>query len=328
MFLNSNNYGNFTSYKVNDISEFLVSEYNIIPREIKIYNNAMDNTVLEINQRYIMKIYETKTKKFLQKSLKLFNQYKTFYCIELHPNKFNDAISRFASKPVVLYKKAQGQISENFIKNLQLMQDFHTSGYQGKRILNLKKEIQNSQKRIQSYWTSNVKNRLITDNRYKSYHIICDKLRLLKTVTMSYIVKDSWNYGIVHGDCNPQNILICKDKYKFLDFDSIRYNYQLYDLIDLLLKYTDRPDIVLEKKILKKHYQILNKTDDFQKKYDTINTLACYKGFEMALSTEYYCYEMHKFTEIVLHKFFITTLNRLISNVNFRLKEINNERNN
>ena len=46
----------------------------------------------------------------------------------------------------------------------------------------------------------------------------------------------------------------------------------------------------------------------------------------MMLSTEYFCFVVNKFSEDVLNKYFLTTIDRLYKNVEIRLMELKNAR--
>ncbi len=115
--------------------------------------------------------------------------------------------------------------------------------------------------------------------------------------------------------------MITGNKNYFIDFDNIKYDYQIYDLVSLLLKYTAVPVILKEKKILQKYY-FKTEGKKFDKLYNLINIIACYKGMEMILSTEYYCFIVNKFSEIVLNNCFMLTLDELNENIKIRMGEV------
>lgn len=79
--------GNFTPYIKQEIISFLDSEYGLKASKLKIFNNAMDNTVIDIDNHYILKIYENKTPSFVKSSIIHYKKFRDFYCINLIANK-------------------------------------------------------------------------------------------------------------------------------------------------------------------------------------------------------------------------------------------------
>jgi len=318
MVLNKEIIGNFTPYRTDELKAFLKNAYAADVRQFYLYTNALDNTVIDVDHEYILKIYETKSFEHIKKAIELYENFKDYYSIRLVSNKEGKYLIDYKNKPALLYYKALGRRSNSLVNNLILMQKFHQFGYCGQRNFHLKVELNKIRAQTELYLCADLQAKLKGKARYKRYDAIFRRLKKIKYNDMMFEVA----YGITHGDCNPNNILTYHKVCHFIDFDNISYNYQIYDLISLLLKYRERPIIEKEKALLRKRYFLQYENNDFDGFYDTINLMCCHKGLEMILSTEYYCFVINKFSEKVLDKYFMAVLNGLLENIEVRLKEL------
>lgn len=315
MALNKKTIGNFTPYFTEDIKSFLEKEYAINVGKLNLYTNALDNTVLDIDNNYILKIYETKQSQNISLAIDFYQRFQKYYCIDLCRTVNGQYLSTYMNKPVVCYKKSKGRRSAGLCNNLIFFKRFHQSESYWKE-LNLEEEISKIKSQISFYLPPSLKEMLIKRKRYYRYKAVLNQLEKINTGRFFKAT-----YGITHGDCNPNNLLTCKGKYHFIDFDNIGYDYQIYDLVSFLLKYKETPSIRNEKCMLNKYY-FKTQRDVFDDTYNIINLFCCYKGLEMILSTEYYCFIVNKFSECVLDKFFLTNLDKLYNNIKIRLKEL------
>ena len=91
-----------------------------------------------------------------------------------------------------------------------------------------------------------------------------------------------------------------------------------------MLKYANTPNTFEELKIIQEYMKITGfyKSDNLYVLYILINVISCYKGLLMALSTEYYCFEKHKFSLKIMNNLFLENILSLVDNVKFRLEEV------
>lgn len=132
------------------------------------------------------------------------------------------------------------------------------------------------------------------------------------------------SYGFIHGDCSPDNLIKLQHDVSFLDFDSIKIDFQLFDLTDLLLKYSNEPKQNEELNFIQEYIKITGfyKSNELMYLYNILNVISCYRGLLMALSTEYYCFEKQKFSPEVMGTFFLKKVLLLANNVKYRLREL------
>lgn len=314
--------GNFTPYKKQDIITLLSECYQIFPKQLSVYNNAMDNTVIDIDNQYILKIYETKSVEFVKNSLDALIYFNKFYPLEIQKSKNDELICYIYSKPSLVYKKIHGTSSNNLLMLSNHLATFHKCSFLSHIELNIPLLLDELSEKINFYFNHNVKRELQKKNRLNIYELLIKEL-----YSQSYYINMHTQllpYGFIHGDYSPSNVIKCNSQFHFLDFDSLHKDFQLWDLIDLLLKYTPYPCIAKELKTM----HLYTKNTGFYKNttlsylYCLINLIASYKGIIMALSTEYYCFEKGKFTLEVMNSFFLKRVLHIISNVRFRLENL------
>ncbi len=322
MLINFNNdvIGNFTAYSKKDIKSFLFAEYSIKAKELNIFNNAMDNTVIDIDGLYILKIYETKTFSFIKSSLNNYQKFKKFYCIDLINSKSGSEIVFFNYKPTILYKKASGCFQNDWSILISHISKFHKAACLSFRQLDLEKTILKILQQINFYFNDTVCRELEKRNRLTIYENLILELSKINFKPQPLLL----SYGFIHGDCSPDNLIKLKQCISFLDFDSIKLGFQLYDLTDFLLKYSDEPKQDEELKIIQEYIKITGfyKNYELMCLYNTLSMLSCYRGLLMALSTEYYCFEKKKFLPEIMDAFFLKRVLALVNNVKYRLKEL------
>ena len=312
--------GNFTPYNKKEITYFLFAEYNIQAKELNIFNNAMDNTVIDIDNCYILKIYETKTYTFIKSSLNNYQKFKNFYGIDLINSKNGSEIVFFKSKPTILYKKVSGWFQNDLSMLISHISKFHKAGCLSFRQLDLEKTILEMVQQINFYFNENVYKALKSCNRLRVYENLISGLSKIKLQPQNM----SLSHGYIHGDCSPDNLIQQRHNISFLDLDSIKTDFQLFDLTDLLLKYSDEPKQNEELKIIQEYIKITGfyKSSELLCLYNILNVISCYRGLLMALSTEYYCFEKQKFLPKVMDAFFLKKVLLLINNTKYRLKEL------
>lgn len=322
MLINSKNdiIGNFTPYNKKDIISFLFAEYDIKAHELNIFNNAMDNTVIDIDERYILKIYETKTFHFIKSSLNNYQKFKEYYCIDLINGKNGSDICFFNTKPTVLYKKVSGCFQNDLLALISHISKFHKAGCSSFRQLDLEKTILEITQQIDFYFNDKVYKELEKRNRLTIYKNLIAGLSKIKLKPQNLPL----SHGFIHGDCSPDNLIKLRHDVSFLDFDSIKTDFQLFDLTDLLLKYSDEPKQDEELKIIQEYIKITGfyKSSELMCLYNMLNVISCYRGLLMALSTEYYCFENRKFSPEVMDAFFLKKVLLLANNTKYRLKEL------
>lgn len=312
--------GNFKRYLRQDILFLLSENYAINAKKLKVYNNAMDNTVIDVDNKYILKIYETKSLKEIKESLLNFKQFKKFYTLQIIKNKQGKYLGFIYSKPYLLYEKIQGHFSHNLLSLINYISDFHKFGFSSYKEINSDLLISELSQKINFYITPNVKRELQKRGRFDVYKYLINEISSISlSKNITYL-----SYGFIHGDCSPSNIIENITGMHFLDFDCLHENFQFWDIIDLLLKYYNKPNFDKELKII----DIYIKRTGFYKRNDLlyfnkfINFVACYKGILMALSTEYYCFEKRKFTSEVLDSLFLSQVLKLINNIKYRLERL------
>lgn len=310
--------GNFTPYPRKRIVMFLKEQYNICVHNMWLFNNAMDNTVLDIDNDFILKIYETKSYDFLKNAIVNYLKFKDFYAIRLLENINFNNISFLSSKPAILYKKNIGEFISNPIELSSHLALFHKAGFVCLKSFNLQMILSPIKKKIDLYFTPNVSHNISQENRLNLYNPLINKVLNLP---LNKIISNV-SYGIVHGDCSPNNFIKSENRILFLDFDSIRQDYQFLDLTDLLLKYSDLPNEQTDLEIVKNYLKITGHSQDIDVKSfcSLLNIVSCFRGIEMALSTEYYCFDKKKFSREVMNKYFIRTILSLLQNIEIRLE--------
>ena len=75
----------------------------------------MDNTVIDIDDRYVLKIYETKTSSFVKSSLNNYQRFKRFYCIDLINGKNGNEIVFYCKPTNVLNQNTELKIIYEYI---------------------------------------------------------------------------------------------------------------------------------------------------------------------------------------------------------------------
>ena len=195
---------------------------------------------------------------------------------------------------------------------------FHKAGFVCLKSFNLQMILSPIKKKIDLYFTPNVSHNISQENRLNLYNPLINKVLNLP---LNKIISNV-SYGIVHGDCSPNNFIKSENRILFLDFDSIRQDYQFLDLTDLLLKYSDLPNEQTDLEIVKNYLKITGHSQDIDVKSfcSLLNIVSCFRGIEMALSTEYYCFDKKKFSREVMNKYFIRTILSLLQNIEIRLE--------
>lgn len=249
--LNPKYFGNFTPYLRQDIKHLLSEDYNIYAKKLKVFNNAMDNTVIDVDNKYILKIYETRSIEEIKESLLNFEQFKNFYTLQIIKNKQNKYLGIIYSKPYLLYKKIQGHFSHDLLSVIDYISNFHKCGFSSYKEINFELLISELSQKINFYFNPTVKNELQKRKRLDVYKFLINDISTISfSKNIIYLP-----YGFTHGDCSPSNIIENSTGIHFLDFDCLRENFQFWDIIDLLLKYSNKPQFDKELKIINTYIQ-------------------------------------------------------------------------
>ena len=257
---------------------------------------------------------------FVKSSIINYKKFRDFYCINLIANKKNNDICFFKFKPTILYKKALGIFTNELSSLISHIAIFHKASHSSFCMLDTENTIMKISKKINFYFNNKVKKELKIHGRLKTYQSLIDKLPYPNSLKFNIPL----SYGFIHGDCSPDNLIITPYKVSFLDFDSIKIGFQLFDLTDLLLKYSNNPNKDEELKIIQEYFKITRfyKNSELIYLYNLINIISCYRGLLMALSTEYYCFEKQKFSSEIMDNLFLNKVLLLINNVKCRFEEL------
>ena len=137
MDFNKKTIGNFELYSINNFRIFLQEKYGIKAEKIRLFANAMDNTVLDIDNKYILKIYETKSIQKIVSAVSLYQKFQKYYCIDLYKTINGQFIVNYKDKPAICYEKKKGRFSKSLRNVLVLLKEFHEVGQNRTEKLNV-----------------------------------------------------------------------------------------------------------------------------------------------------------------------------------------------
>ena len=310
----SSKIGIFSKYASKELERFIEQHYGIHCNHFRLNKTAMDNTVIEADGKWIIKIYETKVLKEIKKAYRQYLNFAPFYAIQPMPSNGKSFYTIFHNHVLIFYPKANGIFNRYSIRSVQLIARFHAAGIKNVKMISVQSLINKIKRDVQAYLSEKVIKKLKDNERYTIYQKLLSGLS-----DIPYPLKCEFSIGKIHGDASPSNIIHTPWGTFYIDIDAISTGYQIFDLIDFFLKKTETYSSISEKRLLKHYFEIIHFPINLKKFYQTLNILACYQGVKIALSTEYYCFEKHKFSEWDLNAYYLVNIKQLLKNIEQRI---------
>ena len=306
----------FKLYDRLDIISFLKASYGIKCERFEPAEVGLDNSVFfvfteqQAKPRYVLKVVETRSQDAITHAVHISNQVPAFTSVKYELSAHShQPISTFQGKPAYVMnyldgRELQVETEADVVRVAEFMARFHQQNVRYDQGA-VEREARRCLSQIQTYWTRSVQEGTAESfpTRKRSYDRYMQLVTADRGERMLDLMKGAiLNVGLTHGDFNRLNILVLPDRtMSLIDFDNAsEEGFQLYDHLQFLSKGVFAKDPSFLRAFAFTYFQSLQGSEPSDGIVDaycrSMEAWLCVISIMFLLSTDYYCFEVGKFS--------------------------------